>query len=181
MTTKINFTTICIGLFLSLGLSLNAQTKLKQKSQPATFALERFLTVKHGYIKIPITKMASGHLHVKVVLNGVNGEFILDTGAGATVVETKRQGKFNLQTDNNVVSGAGAGGVQTLQQTTNTTIKVGNLVKNNFNVYLMNLDHVNEALSSMGLAEVDGVIGADVLTENKAIIDYSNLILYLKK
>jgi hypothetical protein len=45
----------------------------------------------------------------------------------------------------------------------------------------MKLDHVNKAFTSMGLKEVDGVIGADILTENKAIIDYSNLILYLRK
>ena len=29
--------------------------------------------------------------------------------------------------------------------------------------------------------EVDGVIGADILTSNKGIIDYANLTLYLKK
>ena len=45
----------------------------------------------------------------------------------------------------------------------------------------MNLDHVNNAFNSMGLKEVDGVIGADILSSNKGIIDYTNLTLYLKK
>ena len=45
----------------------------------------------------------------------------------------------------------------------------------------MNLDHVNSAFESMGLEKVDGVIGADILTNYNAIIDYKNLTLYLKK
>jgi hypothetical protein len=45
----------------------------------------------------------------------------------------------------------------------------------------MNLDHVNDAFESMGLEKIDGVIGADILTNHNAIIDYSNLILFLKE
>ncbi len=44
----------------------------------------------------------------------------------------------------------------------------------------MPLDHINNAFKQMGIEEVDGVIGADILTTGKAIIDYANLILYLK-
>ena len=33
---------------------------------------------------------------------------------------------------------------------------------------LLNLDHVNNAFERMGLEKVDGVIGADILTNNKA-------------
>ena len=33
--------------------------------------------------------MPSGHLHIVGELNGIKGNFILDTGAGATVVEEK--------------------------------------------------------------------------------------------
>ena len=45
----------------------------------------------------------------------------------------------------------------------------------------MNLDHINDAFNSMGVKEVDGVIGADILTTNKGVIDYSEMTLYLKK
>ena len=169
------------GILLLLSPNLNAQSKVKQKNMIDSTALENFLIVKHNYIKIPIKRMASGHLYVNVLLNGVKGEFILDTGAGATVVETNRKDKFKLQTDDSENSGAGAGGTQTLQKAINNTLKLGSLTKSKFDLYIMNLDHVNNALSSMGLKEIDGVIGADILTENKAIIDYSNLILYLQK
>ncbi len=175
------FTTFILGTLLLLSPNLNAQSKVKQKNNLDSTELEKFLTVKHDYIKIPITKMASGHLHVNVVLNGVDGEFILDTGAGATVVDTNRKNKFDLQTEDTKNSGSGAGGTQTLQKAINNTFKLGGLTKSKFDLYVMNLDHVNKALSSMGLKEIDGVIGADILTENKAIIDYSKLILYVQK
>ena len=45
---------------------------------------------------------------------------------------------------------------------------------------LMNLDHVNHSFKKMGHEAIDGVIGADILTERRAIIDYYNQILYLK-
>lgn len=45
----------------------------------------------------------------------------------------------------------------------------------------MNLDHVNNAFKKVGIAEIDGVIGADILIRGKAVIDYEKLILYLKK
>lgn len=40
---------------------------------------------------------------------------------------------------------------------------------------------MNKAIENMGLEKIDGVIGADILTNNKAIVDYFNVILYLKK
>jgi hypothetical protein len=45
----------------------------------------------------------------------------------------------------------------------------------------MNLDYVNDAFELNGLERVDGIIGTDILKNNKAIIDYSTLKIYLKK
>ncbi len=181
-TYKFILTTLMIGSLLLPDLNLNAQSKLKQSNQSDSIGLESFLTVQHDYVKIPITKLATGHLHIHVVLNGVDGDFILDTGAGAAVVETNKQNKFHLtREDASKTSGTGTGGTQSIQKSVNNTINLGGLVLPEFNIYMMNLDHVNKAFTSMGQQEVDGVIGADVLTQHKAIIDYSNLVLYLRK
>jgi len=144
-------------------------------------SLEQFLIQNNEYIKIPLTKMASGHLHLKAFLNGVEGDFILDTGAGATVIDPKRQKKFSVKTQESKSSGAGAGGQTSLQQSLDNSFKIEKLEMPKFLLYVMNLDHVNNAFTSMGLKEVDGVIGADILSSNKGIIDYANLTLYLKK
>jgi hypothetical protein len=42
------------------------------------------------------------------------------------------------------------------------------------------MTHVNEALIQYKTKPVDGIIGADVLLNGKAIIDYCNHCLYLK-
>ncbi len=125
--------------------------------------------------------MASGHLHIEATVNGIKGAFILDTGAGVTIIDPKNKKKFNLQTVQTDIRGAGAGEQTNLEKSSNNLFLIGELEKQAFSIYLMNLDHVNTALTSMGLNKVDGVIGADILTSNKGIIDYSNLVLYLKK
>ena len=47
--------------------------------------LDAFLTQK-GYVAIPIRENISGHLLIEVMVNGQPGLFILDTGAGGTVI-----------------------------------------------------------------------------------------------
>jgi len=63
------------------------------KSTVDMIVLDDLLINKNGYMKIPIRKLLTGHLVFNVVLNGVDGRFILDTGAGGTVVELKRKDK----------------------------------------------------------------------------------------
>lgn len=144
-------------------------------------SLDSYLTGE-GYVKLELIKMASGHLHIYGQLNGVRGNFILDTSAGATVIEEKSKDKFRMQTKESEQQATGAGGAGIQLQTSGAnTLKIGKLELTEQHLILMNLDHVNKAFESMGLEKADGVIGTDILTNNKAIIDYFNLILYLKK
>jgi len=175
-----------IFLFLISGLNFScSSTKKTVKAAPIENAkpidLEQFLTLNNNYFKIPITKMASGHLQLNASINGIEGNFILDTGAGATVIDHKRQEKFSMKTQESKNTGVGAGGQTSLQQSLDNSFKIGKLEMPKFLLYVMNLNHVNNAFILMGLKEVDGVIGADILTSNKAIIDYTNLTLYMKK
>ena len=49
-------------------------------------------------------------------------------------------------------------------------------------MYAMDFQHVKQALISKGIENpAQGVIGADILITHKAIIDYGNQKLYLKK
>lgn len=60
------------------------------KKETESFNLEQQL-LKADYIKLQMEKMPSGHLHIVGELNGIKGNFILDTGAGATVIEEKNR------------------------------------------------------------------------------------------
>ena len=44
----------------------------------------------------------------------------------------------------------------------------------------MDLSHINDSFIALGVERIDGVVGADVLLEGGAVIDYGSMILYLK-
>lgn len=148
----------------------------------ADMSLDELLTKHQEYERIQLKKMPSGHLQMQVYLNGVSGNFILDTGAGATILEEKRKSVFHLRSrkSNKQVTGTG-GGTMGMQLSTGNKMQIGQLEINNSSIYLINLDHVNKAFLNMKLEEVDGIIGADILSAKRGVIDYTNLILYLRK
>ncbi|TPN86804.1 retropepsin-like aspartic protease [Aquimarina algicola] len=153
----------------------------ENKTTVLEFNLEKSL-LANGYIKVPMTKEISGHLQLKGSINGVKGIFILDTGAGATVIERTQKEKFKMKAINtdNVATGAGGSGIA-MQDSKNNELILSSLKMENKSLTLMDLGYVNNAFETLGIKKIDGVIGADVLTKGDAIIDYVNLILYLKR
>mgnify|MGYP001083439497 CR=1 FL=1 len=143
--------------------------------------LRSFLT-KEGYIAIKLNKLLIGHLYLEGTLNGVKGKFILDSGAGATVIDETVKDKFKLNTDKGGdIPAAGAGSASlTAKMVAGNTLVLGNYKRGDFSLAVMNLDHVNNALKAVGISPFDGVIGADILSSGKAVIDYATLTLYLQ-
>jgi hypothetical protein len=76
-------------------------------------------------------------------------------------------------------SGAGGSGMKT-QISSQNKLQLGSWKNKDFSIVIFDLSHVNEALESFKAKPVHGIIGADVLLEGKAIIDYFNHYLYLK-
>ncbi|MNQ34122.1 hypothetical protein D3C85_475730 [compost metagenome] len=62
----------------------------------------------------------------------------------------------------------------------NNLLQLGSWKNQDFSIVIFDLSHVNEALEAYKAKAVHGIIGADVLLEGKAIIDYYNHYLYLK-
>ena len=138
---------------------------------------------KKGYDAIPISQNASGLLLISVNVNGTTGLFILDTGAGVSVVDSKHVDLLNLNLEKAETSftGAGAGG-QGLEvvPTKGNRIEIGNYVVSNSALAVMSLEHVSQALAQLGCKEEFlGAIGVDILKPGKAIIDYGTMTLYL--
>jgi len=163
-----------LALLLCCGSFTNAQTKDKNAD------LGKFLG-KNGYVSVQMQKLITGHLYTEATLNGVKGRFILDTGAGATVIELTRKDKFKMTAveSKDKATGAGGTGMQ-VQESGKNKISLGDYTYNNDTLRLMSLDHVNQVLKSLGIEEMDGVIGADILTAGNAVIDYTKMVLYLK-
>ncbi len=140
------------------------------------------ILLRKGYTKIKLKKINTNHFELKATINGVKGRFILDTGASNSCVDINLDGKFNLDVEDSDTKAAGAGaiGIETKISVQNN-IEISNWKFNNFSIVLLDLTHVNTALTEHKAEAVDGIIGADILEKGKAIIDYKNQLLYLKK
>lgn len=142
--------------------------------------LKDFLLNK-GYTKIKLNLTKTNHFEIKVLLNGVKGKFILDTGASNSCVGFEAIEPFKLKVKDSEIKAAGAGATDMLTQISKKNkLKIGKWKKDKIAFILFNLTHVNTALKSYNSKPIDGIIGADILKKGKAVIDYEKRVLYLK-
>jgi hypothetical protein len=133
---------------------------------------------KYKKIKFKITK--TQHLLIKAKINGIVGNFILDTGASNSCVGFESVDLFQLQAEDSKTKASGAGGTGMQTQTaSNNILQLGLWKDIEFNLVIFDLSHVNEALIQHKSKPVHGIIGADVLMKGKAIVDYFNCFVYL--
>lgn len=139
------------------------------------------LLKKSNYIAIPLRLSPTNHLEIKAKINGVKGTFILDTGASNTCVGLDSVERFKLVTKTSEIKAAGAGAtdMETLVSTKNN-IKIGKWRNKKMKIVLFDLSHVNQALEAHKVSPVDGIIGADVLNQAGAIVDYGKKMVYLR-
>ncbi|MBP6557393.1 MAG: clan AA aspartic protease [Flavobacterium sp.] len=136
---------------------------------------------KEKYKKINFKVSKTQHLLIKATINGVSGNFILDTGASNSCVGFDSIEKFNLKAGKSKTKASGAGGTGMLTKIAkNNALKIGSWKTEELHLIIFDMSHVNEALTQYKAKPVDGIIGADILLEGKAIIDYYNHCLYLK-
>lgn len=137
---------------------------------------------RKGFVKIKLKKINTNHFEVKARLNGVKGRFILDTGASNSCLDITLADQFKLKVEESETKAAGAGaiGMETKIASSNT-IKFKGYKFKKFSLVLLDLTHVNTALTEHNAKAVHGIIGADILERGEAIIDYKNQCVYLKK
>jgi len=143
--------------------------------------LAEFLSGRR-YQQASLRKLATGHLLIEACINDIPGAFILDTGAGATVVDEKNIEFFRLNATVDSVTGAGAGGTGlTIYSSFDNSILINEFYISPSKVAAMNFEHVNTGLQQYGVKEtIHGVIGADLLEQANAIIDFAGMSLYLR-
>jgi predicted aspartyl protease len=136
---------------------------------------------KEKYKKITFKVSKTKHLLIKAAVNGIAGNFILDTGASNSCVGFEGIDHFNLKAGKSKTkaSGAGATGMFT-QLAKNNSLQIGRWKTEKFHLVIFDMSHVNQALQQYKAKPVHGIIGADILLDGKAIIDYDNHYLYLK-
>jgi len=119
---------------------------------------------------------------MKMHVNGKVANMIIDTGASHTVFDKKRMIKFIGKTKftklKNSTSGIG-GTKMDSHHTMIDRLKFGKLKLDGYPGVMLDLSHVNKAFKRMGMAEVDGVLGADIFMMFNAVIDYEKKTLKL--
>ena len=139
------------------------------------------LLLSKGYTRVRLQTLPTNHYVVVANLNGVEGRFILDTGASTTCVSAELTAHFHLNAkpSEEKASSASANELDT-EVAYHNNLKVGSWYSQRRSVVLFDMQAVNHALQKLDIESVDGIIGADILQSTKAVIDYQNDWLYLK-
>ena len=134
-----------------------------------------------GYKKIKFRISKTNHLIVKAKINGIDGNFILDTGASSSCVDFNDIHHFRLTAEDSLTKAAGAGAVgMDTQMSSDNLLQLGRWKTDELNLVIFDLSHVNLALEQYKAKRVHGIIGADILIKGKGIIDYNEEYFYLK-
>ena len=120
------------------------------------------------------------HYLIEAKVNGIDGRFILDTGASNSCICTSLEDKFKVISKESKEKASSAN-----SEMTNTKISKNNIIQigkweDKINLISFDMNHINNALSQKKIPAIDGIIGADVLKKSKAVIDYESNKLYFK-
>lgn len=122
------------------------------------------------------------HLTLDVVIEGKKALLLIDTGASRSVFDVNRVRNFigeqSFEPHDKLSTGLGTNSMIT-HTTEFKSFKIGQLSLPGFIAVLLDLTHVNESYTKLGLNRIDGVIGSDLLFQFDAIIDYGNRQLQL--
>jgi len=140
------------------------------------------ILINQGYSFFKLKKTVSKHFVVKAKINNVIGRFIVDTGASNSCLGLDEIKLFNLKLSQTNKKAAGAGGTNIETQISRqNSLKIKNFEIKNLTLVVIDLMHINIALTEHKTQPINGIIGADVLQKYEAIISYKDKTLYLRR
>ena len=144
-----------------------------------SLTLNKFLK-ESGYVSVKLNFLKTKHYSLKANINGINGKFILDTGASSSCICTSLENNFNIISKETMEKASSATSkINNTKISKNNTIQIGKW-ENKINLITFDMSHINHALNEKKINSVSGIIGADILKKSKAILDYKSNKLYLK-
>jgi len=142
--------------------------------------LRKFLE-NHGFYRIPLKRLITGHYLFSAKINNVLGNFILDTGASTSCVGFSESEHFSLISEDSIIKAAGAGAINMeTMLSRNNSFQVKNWQTKDMDFVIFDLSHVNEALMQANEEGIHGIIGGDFLKQHRAVIDYGRNCFYVK-
>ncbi len=123
------------------------------------------------------------HLAIQIHINSKPARFILDTGASRTVFDVNRIDRFmkdaELIPNEQLSTGLGTSDMES------NIVMIDSFVLEDLHVYdyqtvAIDMSHINQTYEMLEMPLIDGVLGGDILSDFKAVIDYEKAILKLK-
>ena len=144
-----------------------------------SITLNKFLK-SEGYSSIKLIFLETKHYLIEAKVNGIDGRFILDTGASNSCVCISLEDKFKVISQKSKEKASSAN-----SEMTHTKISKSNAIQigkweDKIDLISFDMNHINNALSQKKVPPIDGILGADILKKTKAILDYKTNRLYLK-
>lgn len=122
------------------------------------------------------------HLKIKTQVNNVDADFILDTGASQTAFDLHFIKNIlpenKIESTEQISSGLGTNSM-TSYEVSIDKFQIGHHIFENYRAAVLDLSHVNTTYEKLGIQNIHGVLGNDILYKLKALIDYKNLQLWL--
>ncbi|MBA3899617.1 MAG: clan AA aspartic protease [Bacteroidetes bacterium] len=123
------------------------------------------------------------HPHLLVKINNKVAVMLVDTGASKTVFDLELIKKYikNIASEvhDKFTTGLGTSSMVSHKATINK-LEIGEMEIINWDAVLLDLSHVNNSYEQLGIQEIAGVIGSDLLVQFKAKVDFEKSILTLK-
>jgi predicted aspartyl protease len=133
-----------------------------------------------GFTRIPMRRNSTNHLDVPAVLNGHPTRLIVDTGAAVTTLDRILAGRAGVgMSGTRFVEDAGDGRIEPLGTGDVKELKVGDFTIPKATVSVVNVS--GDVLHTKTAEESNsGLIGAEYLGWNFAVIDVGGMALYLR-
>jgi hypothetical protein len=132
-----------------------------------------------GFSPIKMTALDSGHHSVSVMLNGRPAAFLVDTGAGATIIHSLYLERYALSRETGAGVATNPTGKLRFDPVAVKGFAVGGTRTRLNKIYAMDISYLVDAVSAASPEPIEGLIGQDVLRDQKAIVDLDKSILYL--
>ena len=115
------------------------------------------------------------HVMIQGKINGMEANFLVDTGASRSVFDPTVITKFidnpNFQKKPGITAGVGGSDLESSTFMINS-LSFGEIEIINYEAVALDLENIHETYGKLGLPSIDGIIGGDLLFQLKATINY---------
>lgn len=132
-----------------------------------------------GFTRVPMRRNANGHLDVPGALNGHPARLIIDTGSGVTTIDKRAAGAAGIGVAGTQFAATSGGKVQSIGNATVKELKIGDFTISNAQAEVVT-EAAEVAQRQRSEDSNAGLIGAEYLGFNFAVIDVGDMALYLR-